>query len=479
VAQFRIYAFPALLLIGAACKETTAPSVSLVAITPRVASLHVGDSVRLTAVVKDAAGSVMPGVAVTWSSSDTVLASMSSTGLVRARAPGSVMISAIAFDHRDTLGIVVSPPAPAPYVTFTLDTIIDSDLSGGWWAGVTLLLQPDQSVHIVALDGYNERLRYHGCASVCDDPAHWLQGTADNVSPYATNGASGAALTPNGVQAVYAYFPGFGGSIRYAHCPGACNLRPNWSAASLFSGRGYDTGPGWTYTPDRYTPLAADPAGGLHLLFLAGSALHYAYCGAGYDSTASWQDVRIDSTYPWGYTGHLIAVAPGGGVHVLYGSSAGLIHASCSGSCTIAANWRSEIVAAGAFTQAQSLAFGPDGRLHLVYTGGGVPAYVTYATCVAPCTAPGAWSMALLPVLTYRAAIATDRQGRLYLATTYRTVAVSRCDVSCLDAASWQTVTLDSVPGGLNVAIAVDSAGHARVASTSLLDILHYTQMLQ
>jgi hypothetical protein len=89
--------------------------------------------------------------------------------------------------------------------------------------------------------------------------------------------------------------------------------------------------------------------------------------------------------------------------------------------------------------------------------------------------------MALLPVITNDVSIATDRQGRLYLATTYLTVAISRCDANCLDAASWQTVTVDSAFGQGHVSIAVDSAGHARVASTSsrYAEILQYTQMRQ
>lgn len=96
------------LVVIAGCKEATAPSVSTVSISPRVAAVAVGDSVALTATLHDAAGHLISGVAILWSSSDTTVASVSSGGLVRARQPGSTTISAAAAAHGDTLDITVS-----------------------------------------------------------------------------------------------------------------------------------------------------------------------------------------------------------------------------------------------------------------------------------------------------------------------------------------------------------------------------------
>jgi len=98
----------AVFVLAGACKDTTAPSVSTVAISPRVASLAVGDSVALTATVRDASGRAITGVAVSWSSSDTTVASVSTAGMVHARASGSVTIRAVAADQLDSLGITVS-----------------------------------------------------------------------------------------------------------------------------------------------------------------------------------------------------------------------------------------------------------------------------------------------------------------------------------------------------------------------------------
>lgn len=379
---------------------------------------------------------------------------------------------------------IVTPPTPARYVTFTLDTIngFNVDVTNQW-DGITLLVGADQSVHVVAFDGWSGRLRYHGCANVCNDRVHWFHGTADSASVgYGEwEPGSGVALTPQGFQAVYAWEAGYGPAIRYAHCPGACNFTGHWTATTPLSTPG--SVQDWT---GHSTPLAADAAGGLHLLFYGPGdrTLHYGFCAAACDTPANWQDVPITGPYGYSRWSRLIAVAPGGGVHVLYGTAVGLIHATCSGGCTNAANWQSGPVAGAYFLSldALAMAFGPEGRLHLAYTD--QTGVVSYATCAAPCTASGTWSTASLPLTTRDVSLATDAQGQLFLATNSPTVAVSRCAASCLSSASWQTVTVDSALGYGRVSIAVDAAGHARIASTyggftQAPQILQYTQMLQ
>ena len=383
---------------------------------------------------------------------------------------------------------IVTPPATSRYVTFTLDTLTGFNLDvANQWNGVTLLIGADQSVHVVALDAWNGRLRYHGCASGCNDRAHWVHGTAD--SAYVPFGGvwipgSGATLTGDELQAVYAWGGASGPAIRYAHCPGACNFAGHWVATTQFS----NSGSVQSWEGYSMTPVAADAAGDLHVLFYdtTDGELHYGYCAATCDTPASWQDLPITGPYSGFQTwSRLIAVTPGGGVHVLYGTGAGLTHATCPGRCTVAANWTSEPVEGAYFLgapEALSLAFARDGRLHVAFTDwSGV---VTYATCASPCAATGAWSIASLPITTTDVSLATDGLGRLFLATTYRTVAVSTCRASCLNPASWETVQVDSALGGGRVSIAVDSAGYARVASSyggfaAGPQVLQYTQMLQ
>ena len=374
----------------------------------------------------------------------------------------------------------VTPPTPARYATVTLDTLRGANLDvNDQWAGVTMLLAPDQSAHVVAFDQWNGNLRYHGCANVCDDPAHWFAGTGDGGVTQWYYTVAGSVLTPGGIQSVYLVNVGNNFGIRYAHCAGACNLAGNWAMANLFLGESNFEGQPWVHS----APLATDPSGGLHLLFRStqDGALHHAFCGAGCDNPGNWQDTPIDSAFADWQSAQLLAIAPGGGVHALYATGR-LMHASCGSGCTVAANWRTDTVPVDSLSgklAGLSVAFGTDGALHLAYVDGS--SRPVYATCNAPCTVPETWTAVVLPLATRDVSLATDARGRLYLATAGRSVAVSRCDANCLDPASWQTTQVDSALGGGHVSIAVDSAGYARVASTfgGWPQILQYTRMLQ
>jgi surface protein len=70
------------------------PVVHSVSVSSVSKVLAIGSSEQLTAVVKDGSGNVLPGRIVTWSSSDSAVAAVSSAGLVTAVASGSVTISA-------------------------------------------------------------------------------------------------------------------------------------------------------------------------------------------------------------------------------------------------------------------------------------------------------------------------------------------------------------------------------------------------
>lgn len=96
--------FAALLFAAAACDKTTPPVtpspppppnpvVATITVTPPSASVEASKSVQLDAVARDAAGAAVAAT-LTWSSGDTALATVSSTGLVTAKAMGPVTITA-------------------------------------------------------------------------------------------------------------------------------------------------------------------------------------------------------------------------------------------------------------------------------------------------------------------------------------------------------------------------------------------------
>jgi len=68
--------------------------VASVTVTPELAVLYVGDTLRLRAVTREAAGSVLTGRVVTWASTAPAAAGVSPSGLVTATATGSVIVAA-------------------------------------------------------------------------------------------------------------------------------------------------------------------------------------------------------------------------------------------------------------------------------------------------------------------------------------------------------------------------------------------------
>ena len=70
------------------------PIVATVSVSPETASVTVGATVQLSAAVKDASGNTLSGQTVTWSSSNTAAATVSSSGVVTGMAGGTAKITA-------------------------------------------------------------------------------------------------------------------------------------------------------------------------------------------------------------------------------------------------------------------------------------------------------------------------------------------------------------------------------------------------
>jgi alpha-tubulin suppressor-like RCC1 family protein len=100
--------------------------VTSVVLTPPSATLPQGATQQITAQTRDANGAVLAGRIVTWSTSDTAVATVSAAGLVTARDTGSATIAATSEGARAqakvtvTLGViravVVTPAAPTMIV---------------------------------------------------------------------------------------------------------------------------------------------------------------------------------------------------------------------------------------------------------------------------------------------------------------------------------------------------------------------------
>ncbi len=83
------------------------PPVASIVIQPASPSVGIGDSLQLKAVLKDAAGDTLTGRTVRWQTSDTAIATVSGTGLVRGRRSGSATITATSEGVNGTAAVPV------------------------------------------------------------------------------------------------------------------------------------------------------------------------------------------------------------------------------------------------------------------------------------------------------------------------------------------------------------------------------------
>ena len=92
--------------------------VASVSVSPATSSLQVGGTVQLSAVTRDANNNVLTGRPVAWTSSNTVVATVSASGLVSALASGSATITATSGGVSGTAAITVTaaPPGQGPIV---------------------------------------------------------------------------------------------------------------------------------------------------------------------------------------------------------------------------------------------------------------------------------------------------------------------------------------------------------------------------
>src|SRR6266699_2188107 len=94
----------------AACKLPSRPDtpVASVTVAPTSASVHVGDTLRLSATPWDASGNILAGRSIAWTSDSTAVATVTSSGLVRAVAAGSSTIRATSQGKTGTAPVTVT-----------------------------------------------------------------------------------------------------------------------------------------------------------------------------------------------------------------------------------------------------------------------------------------------------------------------------------------------------------------------------------
>ncbi|GAB1341994.1 beta strand repeat-containing protein [Gemmatimonas sp.] len=105
---------------GTATVTVSLVPVDSVHVTLADSSITVGATVQGTAVLRAATGTVLSGRTVTWSSSNSAVATVNASGLVTAVAAGTANISATSEGKTDSAPLTVSP-APVSSVTVSLN----------------------------------------------------------------------------------------------------------------------------------------------------------------------------------------------------------------------------------------------------------------------------------------------------------------------------------------------------------------------
>jgi uncharacterized protein YjdB len=114
--------------------------VASVSITFNSSTLLVGQSTQAQAIARDAAGSVITGRAVTWSTEDAALVSVSSSGLVTALKSGSAVIEATVDGVTGVATVTISASPPLPVHTVQL-TVTPSTINAGQTAASSVVLK--------------------------------------------------------------------------------------------------------------------------------------------------------------------------------------------------------------------------------------------------------------------------------------------------------------------------------------------------
>jgi uncharacterized protein YjdB len=104
--------------IGCSASAPPGPApIATLSVTLNPATVDVGATSQAIAVARDASGNVLTGRSVTWSSSNTSVATVDASGVVTGRAGGSAQITAISEGVSGNATITVNAPAPTPIAT--------------------------------------------------------------------------------------------------------------------------------------------------------------------------------------------------------------------------------------------------------------------------------------------------------------------------------------------------------------------------
>ena len=113
--------------------RVTGSSVASISVTPSTGTLNVGQSAQLSAIARDSQGATLSGATFTWVSSNTAVATVTTSGLVTAVAVGSATINALSSGITGSMALTVSSSNTATNVVASVSVSLASSslLVGG------------------------------------------------------------------------------------------------------------------------------------------------------------------------------------------------------------------------------------------------------------------------------------------------------------------------------------------------------------
>jgi hypothetical protein len=132
-----------------ASDPTTVP-VASVAVTLASSALNPGQTTQATATTRDANGNVLSGRAIAWSTNNSLVATVSSAGVVTAVASGSALIVATSEGKSGNAPLTVqsTPPPPPPGGTLLFQENFENNsiASRGWYDNTSVQLSTTEHV---------------------------------------------------------------------------------------------------------------------------------------------------------------------------------------------------------------------------------------------------------------------------------------------------------------------------------------------
>ena len=131
-----------------ASDPTTVP-VASATVTLASSTLNPGQTTQATATTRDANGNILSGRAIAWSTNNSLVATVSSTGVVTAVASGSALIVATSEGKSGNAPLTVQstpPPPPGGTLLFEEDFENTSIASRGWYDNTSIQLSTTEHI---------------------------------------------------------------------------------------------------------------------------------------------------------------------------------------------------------------------------------------------------------------------------------------------------------------------------------------------